>query len=46
LEPVLPQGYDTGPWVVKFSIPTDAGDEIQDANITFDLIFDGIQVTP
>ena len=46
LEPVLPQGYDTGPWVIKFSIPTTVGDEIQDANITFDLIFDGIQVTP
>lgn len=44
LEPVLPQGYDTGPWVVKFSIPTTAGDEIQNADITFDLIFDGIQV--
>jgi predicted ribosomally synthesized peptide with SipW-like signal peptide len=43
LEPVLPQGYDTGPWVVKFSIPTTAGDEIQNKNITFDLIFDGIQ---
>jgi len=46
LEPVLPQGYDTGPWVIKFNVPITAGDEIQDKNITFDLIFDGIQVTP
>jgi len=46
LEPTLPQGQDSGPWVIKFSIPTTAGNEIQDANITFDLIFDGIQVTP
>ena len=46
LEPVLPQGYDTGPWVIKFSIPTDAGNEIKDASIVFDLIFDGIQVMP
>lgn len=46
LEPELPQGYDTGPWVVQFSIPTTAGNEIADQTIKFDLIFNGIQVTP
>ncbi|MGI5826724.1 MAG: hypothetical protein ACOX50_04915 [Patescibacteria group bacterium] len=44
LEPTLAQGAETGPWVVKFSIPTTAGNEIKDANINFDLIFNGIQI--
>ena len=43
LEPTLAQGADDGPWVVKFSIPTTAGNEIADQEIVFDLIFDGIQ---
>lgn len=46
LEPTLAQGAETGPWVVNFSIPTTAGNEIKDGNIVFDLIFDGQQVTP
>ncbi|MBP8591547.1 SipW-dependent-type signal peptide-containing protein [Candidatus Shapirobacteria bacterium] len=46
LEPVLPQGEGDGSWVVKFSIPTTAGNEIANQNITFDLVFNGIQVTP
>ena len=44
LDPVLAPGQVAGPWVVKFSIPTDAGNEIANQKITFDLVFDGIQV--
>jgi len=40
------QGQERGAWVATFSIPTTAGNEITNQNITFDLIFDGIQVTP
>ena len=43
LEPELPQGYSTGPWVVQFSIPTTAGNEIAGKTLNFDLIFNGIQ---
>ena len=43
LVPTLAQGAEAGPWVVKFSIPTDAGNEISNGSIVFDLIFDGIQ---
>lgn len=43
LDPILAPGQEAGPWVVKFSIPTDAGNEIADQNIVFDLIFNGIQ---
>ena len=43
LEPELPQDYDTGPWVVQFSIPTTAGNEIAEKILNFDLIFNGIQ---
>ncbi len=43
LEPVLAQGKDTGPWVIKFSIPSTAGNNIANGNITFDLNFNGVQ---
>ena len=46
LEPTLAQGADAGPWVIKFRIPATAGNEIKDGSIVFDLIFDGIQITP
>jgi len=46
LEPTLPQGKSDGPWVAKFSIPTTAGNEIAGKTINFDLVFNGIQVTP
>lgn len=38
---------ERGPWVVKFSIPPTAGNEIKDSEISFNLIFDGEQmITP
>ncbi|HUV71563.1 MAG TPA: SipW-dependent-type signal peptide-containing protein [Clostridia bacterium] len=43
LDPVLAPGQEAGPWVVKFSIPADAGNEIADQTITFDVKFNGIQ---
>lgn len=43
LEPELLQSDDSGPWVVQFSIPTTAGNEIADKTLNFDLIFNGIQ---
>jgi predicted ribosomally synthesized peptide with SipW-like signal peptide len=46
LEPTLPQGKSDGPWVAKFSIPTTAGNGIAGKTINFDLVFNGIQVTP
>jgi len=46
LDPILAPGQEAGPWLVKFSIPTTAGNEIADQTINFDLIFNGIQVTP
>lgn len=46
LSPVLGKGEEHGPWVVKFSIPTTAGNEIANQNINFDLVFNGIQITP
>lgn len=35
---------ERGPWVVKFSIPASAGNNIEDSEISFDLIFNGEQV--
>ncbi|MGB9706566.1 MAG: SipW-dependent-type signal peptide-containing protein [Microgenomates group bacterium] len=46
LVPTLAQGAEAGPWVVKFRIPTTASNEISNGSIVFDVIFDGIQVTP
>jgi len=40
----LTQGQVRGPWVAKFSIPTTAGNEIAGKTLSFDLIFNGIQV--
>ena len=37
---------ERGPWVVKFSIPAEAGNNIKDSEISFDLIFNGEQVMP
>ncbi len=45
LVPVLDQGEDAGPWVVKFYIPETAGNNIAEKTINFDLVFNGIQVT-
>lgn len=42
----LTQGQERGPWVAKFSIPTTAGNEIADKTLNFDLVFNGIQITP
>jgi len=42
----LTQAQERGPWVAKFSIPITAGNEIAGKTITFDLVFNGIQVTP
>jgi len=46
LTPTLAQNAEAGPWVVKFRIPTTAGNEISNGSIIFDVIFDGIQVMP
>jgi len=43
LDPVLAPGQEAGPWVVKFSIPTTAGNEIADQTIIFDVVFNGTQ---
>ncbi len=43
LEPILAQGQEAGPWVVKFDIPISVGNEIAGAEITFDVIFNGVQ---
>jgi predicted ribosomally synthesized peptide with SipW-like signal peptide len=43
LNPQLNPNQEYGPWVVKFDIPSDVGNDIANANITFNLIFDGIQ---
>jgi hypothetical protein len=40
----LTRGQERGPWVAKFSIPTTAGNEIAGKTLSFDLIFNGIQV--
>ncbi|MEA3355224.1 MAG: SipW-dependent-type signal peptide-containing protein [Patescibacteria group bacterium] len=44
LEPTLAKDAEAGPWVVNFSISENAGNEIKDGSIIFDLIFDGIQI--
>lgn len=43
LLPVLAQGEVAGPWVVKFDIDPAAGNEIANAQIGFNLVFDGVQ---
>jgi hypothetical protein len=43
LAPQLNPQQESGPYLVKFDIPSAAGDEIAGANITFNLVFDGIQ---
>jgi len=43
LEPRLNQNQSAGPWVVKFDIPEEAGNEIANSSISFNLIFNGIQ---
>ena len=42
----LTQGQERGPWVAQFSIPTTADNTIADKSLNFDLVFNGIQVTP
>lgn len=44
LDPVLSQNQEAGPWVVKFTVDPAAGNEIKDATLNFDLIFNGQQV--
>lgn len=43
LVPVLAQGQEAGPWVVKFNIDPAAGNEIANAHIGFNVVFDGVQ---
>lgn len=43
LLPVLAHEQEAGPWVVKFDIDTAAGNEIANASIAFNLVFDGVQ---
>ena len=43
LEPRLNQGQEAGPWVVKFDIAETVGNEIANATISFNLVFNGIQ---
>lgn len=44
LEPRLNQGQSAGPWVVHFDIPVTVGNEIANASIEFNLVFNAIQV--
>lgn len=43
LAPTLAQGQEAGPWVVKFDIDPAAGNEIANAHIGFNVVFDGVQ---
>jgi len=44
LEPRLNQNQSAGPWVVKFDIPEEVGNEIANSSISFNLVFNGVQV--
>jgi len=44
LEPRLNQDQSAGPWVVKFDIPEEVGNEIANSSISFNLVFNGVQV--
>lgn len=40
----LAQGAESDPWVVKFSVSNDVGNEFESSSFGFNLIFDGQQV--
>jgi len=40
----ITQNQERGAWVAKFSIPSTAGDDIQNMTVKFDLNFNGIQI--
>jgi len=44
----LTQGQKRGPWIARFSIPYKTEDQnwMQEQSIKFDVVFNGIQVTP
>jgi len=44
LEPRLNQDQSAGPWIVKFDIPEEVGNEIANSSISFNLVFNGVQV--
>jgi len=44
LEPRLKQNKSAGPWIVKFDIPKEVGNEIANSSISFNLVFNGVQV--
>lgn len=44
LDGVVPKGEERGPWQAVFTVDPNAGDEIQNSKLHFDLKFVGVQV--